>query len=84
VLSGLVGSDRLVGADGNDTLRGGDGDDILIGGAGADVLDGGEGFDLVSYETITETIPIIDFVVIDLNGLFWSDSAGTTSLTSKA
>jgi Ca2+-binding RTX toxin-like protein len=76
VLSGLSGNDRLFSGEGSDTLRGGDGDDILIGGAGADVLDGGEGFDLVSYETITETVPIIDFVVIDLNGPFWSDSAG--------
>jgi Ca2+-binding RTX toxin-like protein len=76
VLSGLAGHDHLLGGDGSDTLRGGDGDDILIGGAGADVLDGGGGFDLVSYETITEAIPIIDFVVIDLNGPFCSDSAG--------
>src|SRR5262245_22790982 len=75
LLSGLAGNDRLFGGDGSDTLRGGDGDDILIGGAGADVLDGGGGFDVVSYETITEAIPIIDFVVIDLNGPFWSDSA---------
>jgi Ca2+-binding RTX toxin-like protein len=81
VLSGLAGNDRLVGGDGNDTLRGGDGDDILIGGAGADVLDGGGGFDLVSYETITETVPLIDFVVIDLNGPFWSDSAGDSLLS---
>ena len=81
VLSGLAGNDRLVGGAGNDTLRGGDGDDILIGGAGADVLDGGEGFDLVSYETITEAIPLIDFVVIDLNGPFWSDSAGDSLLS---
>ena len=78
VLSGLAGNDRLFAGDGNDTLRGGDGDDILIGGAGADVLDGGEGFDLVSYETITETVPLIDFVVIDLNSPIWSDSAGDT------
>src|SRR5262249_21693273 len=83
VLSGLAGNDRLVGGDGNDTLRGGDGDDILIGGGGADVFDGGGGFDLVSYETITETIALIDFVIIDLNnltGLFLTDSTGDSLL----
>ena len=81
VLSGLAGHDHLFGGDGSDTLHGGDGDDILIGGAGADVLDGGEGFDLVSYETITETIGIIDLVVIDLNGPFGSDAAGDRFLS---
>src|SRR5262245_39414495 len=80
VLTGLAGNDRLFSGDGNDTLRGGDGDDILIGGAGADVLDGGDGFDLVSYETTTEAIPIIDLVLIDLNSPVWSDAAGDSLL----
>src|SRR6185295_7415521 len=77
-LSGLAGNDRLEAGAGNDTLRGGDGDDTLIGGAGGDVLDGGEGFDLVSYETITEPVTLIDFVIIDLAAPVWSDSLGDT------
>ena len=46
--------------------------------AGADVLDGGAGFDLVSYESMTEPLPILDFVIIDLNSPVWSDSLGDT------
>ena len=78
VLSGLAGNDLLDGGAGNDTLRGGDGDDILIGGAGGDVLDGGEGFDFVSYETNTVVVPVIEFVVIELEQPGWGDATGDT------
>ena len=78
VLSGLAGNDLLDGGAGNDTLRGGDGDDILIGGAGGDVLDGGEGFDFVSYATNTVMVPVIEFVVIELEQPGWGDATGDT------
>jgi hypothetical protein len=32
----------------------------------------------VSYETITEAVPLIDFVIIDLTAPVWSDSVGDT------
>jgi Ca2+-binding RTX toxin-like protein len=78
VLSGLAGNDLLDGGAGNDTLRGGDGDDILIGGAGGDVLDGGEGFDFVSYATNTVVVPVIEFVVIEMEQPGWGDATGDT------
>ena len=68
VLSGGTGDDILIGGAGADALHGGAGDDILIGGAGADVLDGGDGFDLVSYETDTFVVPILNITPIDFSG----------------
>src|SRR5215510_4069542 len=66
----LLAIENLTGSSFDDALTGAAGDNVL------DVLDGGDGFDLVSYETITEAIPIIDFVVIDLNEPFGSDAFG--------
>src|SRR5215471_460952 len=67
-LTGSAFDDTLVGDAGDNALSGGGGDDILIGGAGADAFDGGDGFDLVSYETDTLVVPLLNITPIDFSG----------------
>src|SRR5215813_2820469 len=67
-LTGSAFGDTLTGDAGANALNGGAGDDILIGGAGADAFDGGDGFDLVSYETDTLVVPLLNLTPIDFSG----------------
>src|SRR5262249_12445573 len=67
-LTGSAFDDTLIGNAGDNALRGGAGNDILIGGAGADAFDGGDGFDLVSYETNTLVVPLLNLTPIDFSG----------------
>lgn len=57
-LTGLAGSDRLVGTSAAESFTGGDGDDTMIGGGGADVFHGGAG-----NETIN--VPDLNFRLAD-------------------
>src|SRR5215813_4048922 len=67
-LTGSAFDDTLIGDAGDNALNGGAGDDIMIGGAGADAFDGGDGFDLVSYETDTLVVPLLNLTPIDFSG----------------
>src|SRR5215831_733853 len=76
-LTGSAFDDTLIGDAGDNALSGGGGDDILISGAGADAFDGGDGFDLVSYETDTLVVPLLNITPIDFSG----DGGGAGDVT---
>jgi Ca2+-binding RTX toxin-like protein len=85
-LQGDIADNRIRGNGGNDTINGGNGNDTVIGGGGKDLLSGGVGFDFDVFvfdklsdagDRITDYVPVLDTIRIDMSGFGISLPTGT-------
>ncbi|MCU0829390.1 MAG: hypothetical protein MUE52_18885, partial [Tabrizicola sp.] len=85
-LTGISGSDMLLGGDGNDLIEGGSGSDLLVDGSGGDTLSGGAGADLFVMTRDGSHDVIVDFQLgidrIDLSA--WGPIHSLSVLTITA